>query len=96
MACPNCDATMQSFGRLSSGDILFWCPRCGTTRRRTYVVSFTEPNETDETPMLVVRSRQVAVLLKDAPNVASIDEAAHVAGFYEACMTPEQRDAISR
>lgn len=51
MACPTCDHSMESLG---IG--WFWCPRCGTIRRR--IVDTMTTATSDSVPELVNRCRR--------------------------------------
>ncbi len=97
---------MEGLGRTDGGDRIFWCPRCGTIRTRELISGTVAVpvayRELDDTPKLVERSRQIAVSISAAisyfPTLREYDlhTLSHTSGFYESCMTPEQRNALSR
>lgn len=87
MPCPSCDHTMHSLGRLESLDRIYWCPRCGTIRRLSPPASNNVVS--DETPLLVRRAAELAVVIHDRDAYLAVY--CKIRGFYESCMTPERR-----
>lgn len=86
MACPTCDHTMSPLGQLVAyGDVVYWCPRCGTIRHRQRG-SGAEWYDSDEAPKLPGR---VLEFLCEIPLVdvdgKLLRDRAWVLGVTESC-----------